>query len=581
MSTARRKRQSETRARRGGFKKTINVEESRRNGSSNTRPGFKETIKNVGLGKIVGVLGVLLAGAATFAYHRHRSKTIEARSVEYQDEFAAGSATKGTWTIMKTVRPTIKEDTINPHGAKNKIVVVDWVLDAKKSARDPTDPAQDTLEYLSNALENPESKLVILVRHPFSCANEASLTPLQNFTDGFYQWWWSNPPATSNGLLQAFLHAKVTFANDTLQEMLKQVATSHGKEERLVPIEEQGPLQRVIDSIGKEPVLTIRSSPMFRAVEGAAAIASTRDDGKTEIILESSMTEKHQPYDKITGPNVQSQNKLVPQNAYCMIEERLKGLFKLKNITTNARTGGLFDPAKEDFISPPEGESSFEFQRRLEENADPGKLNVWATHGGLMKQLLDRSIVRNNEAVCVLMSKGHYDPSTLTITDRKEDNDHTIIQIVATAKPMHNLGDENEKEQFLKDYEKYVHEIEAFLDDNPTSLDNMAALLNIEDDPEGLKSIITDLFGKCPTYEVDKDWLKKCLDNLKDDDPTGGIIHQKVRDWFIDIYGESRADEDLPFEQPEPTPDPPWTAKKPDGTVGFGRPPPTGLKLEL
>ena len=172
---------------------------ARRAGRGKSRARLKRIVKDYALPALaLAAVAVGVAGASAVAYNAHQTRA--AADAAYHDPDVSD-----LWTHRGEMRKMPVISTAEFKGIP--ITIVDWVYDQDRfrSTFDAAAPITEAqLETLCKAWGDKSARLITFVRHPFSCANEASKDSwYSNLQDGMHKWWFSDPPATPAGLLQS------------------------------------------------------------------------------------------------------------------------------------------------------------------------------------------------------------------------------------------------------------------------------------------------------------------------------------------------------------------------------------------
>ena len=553
------------------------VKESKRRGR---RESFKKFIKNYGWQTLVAAAIIAgVAGSAKLASDRRLK--LDYASDKYEEIVKPGlkwvtpECVDGDEGTTRTERhPVISEVSIDIEHDRwdSKIVVVDWVYVKEReekrfmdlaTQKELTDSSRDVL---MDAWKMSSAKLVTFVRHPYSCSNEAKArkTLMEHVAEGMYTWWFNDPLATKDGLLQALLHAEKMYSKESMQKLLASLERCYCPQLPPGGKDVIQTLTKHLEDPKESGFFEFRASPMIRAASGAVAIAATTNVGwplepdpetgelkgkKKMIFLEKGILEKQQIYDRLTSDRTPTQNKLVPKEAACKLK-RLAPLETLRDIHLMVQEYSGPSEDGDRFISIDSikkgGKGVFALDRGIQDIAAEGKFNVWVTHGGFISLVLNRENVDNNEAFCVLVSRGTYDSKTNEFSESsyraeggmvpvdRYDNERIIMQIVATSRPpeYQRLQDGGEGNFHTSGgYKELNPEIEEVIGaeekgekgPDPEELFKLLsggeAVKDSEKNMNAVRELIMNVFNGCLSEEQDQQWRKKHCRHV------GGIWH--------------------------------------------------------
>ena len=480
--------------------------------------------------QIIAVTALIAGTAAAVKITHDRNQTYNNAKISYIPP--KNDYSHSPWIIPNDksdiLRPVVSETNLTGTKEDFKILVVDWVYDKDREDNKYYESGKqeeltvETRGFLQNAWENNLSRLVTFVRHPYSCANEAKAKGVWGnlSEDGMHTWWFSDPIATTDGFLQALDHAKDTFSRSSIQYLLPQLknvfpTNNHNLVDDLITVLESNENQSAVS------FYETRASPMIRATSGALAILAATDIKVDDSIihLEPGILEKQQFYDQWTDKNTPTQNKLVPKEAKCTLK-RLNPLLELNKL----KLEGL-----NNLDEQRDANGTFALDDSIEVKAKANKFNIWLTHGGFMRKLFNRKQMVNNEAICVLVTKGYYNPQTRLISNDSTtgSEERTIMQIIASANPQEDLTTDKGKVDFAK--REVVKECHQFIDgiidgetiDPPTALvelltgnktntNNSIPSLNKQ-----IESVVKNILSGCLTKEDEKIWAENNCNYLR------------------------------------------------------------------
>ena len=502
-------------------KPSHNTRSRRKIKPSNTgKDNILKFLRNHGL-QIIAATALIAGTAAAVKVTHDRNQTYNNAKISYippKNDYSP-------WIIPNEksdkLHPVVSETNLTGTKEEFKILVVDWVYDKDRENNKYYESGkqealtEETRGFLQNAWENNLSRLVTFVRHPYSCANEAKAKGIWGnlSEDRMHTWWFSDPLATTDGFLQALDNAKDTFSRSSIQYLLHHLKDVFTKNNDNVASYLEGALENNQHQSAVSFYET-RASPMIRATSGALAILAATDikvDGSL-VNLEPGILEKQQFYDQWTDKNTPTQNKLVPEEAKCTLK-RLDPLLKLNNLSLEGLNN--LDEQRD-------ANGTFALDDSIEAKAKENKFNIWLTHGGFMRKLFKRKQMANNEAICVLVTKGYYNPETRVISnDSTLGEERTIMQIIASAKPQEDLTTDKGKVDFAQ--REGISECQQFIDGiiNGKTIDPPKALVELltgnkthtrdltQDLNKQIANVVRNILFGCLTKEDEEIWAKQ------------------------------------------------------------------------
>jgi hypothetical protein len=165
-----------------------------------------------------------------------------------------------------------------------------------------------------------------------------------------------------------------------------------------------------------------------------------------------------------------------------------------------------------------------------------------------MRKLFNRKQIDNNEAICVLVTKGYYNPQTRLISNDSTtgSEERTIMQIIASANPQEDLTTDKGKDNFAK--REVVKECHQFIDgiikgetiDPPDSL--VELLTGNEIDPP--KTLLELLTGNKNEIDPPESILKLLFGNKTNTNNSIPSLNKKIESVVKNILSGCLTKED-------------------------------------